>query len=186
MKFAKILHRLSLLALWPAALSAQITITGVADKTTYNNTATLTIGTQAGFDYNATLNWKPIATGVPVVVNKPDFYELRVDATNQVGGAVTSVYRRFIVLDTTRVGTEWGLPTHVPFPVIQSSPSEFVGTRLRVLTAANIPAGWPGWWMMRSTRCGPTACLPQAGKIPFNSNAVLVLDFSLPTNRPGF
>jgi hypothetical protein len=142
MKFAKILHRLSLLALWPAALSAQITITGVADKTTYNNTVTLTIGTQAGFDYNATLNWKPIATGVPVVVNKPDFYELRVDATNQVGGAVTSVYRRFIVLDTTRVGTEWGLPTHVPFPVIQSSPSEFVGTRLRVLTPANFPAGF--------------------------------------------
>jgi hypothetical protein len=142
MKLAKILRWLSVLALWPLALSAQIAVTGVADKTTYNNTVTLTVGTQAGYDYNATLNWKPIAVGMPVVVNKPDFYELRVDATNQVGGAVTSLYRRFIVLDTTRVGTEWGLPTHVPFPVIQSSSSEFVGTRLRVLTPANFPTGY--------------------------------------------
>ena len=87
MKFAKILRPLSVLALWPLALSAQINITGVADKTTYNNSVTLTVGTQAGFDYNATLNWQPIAAGGPVVVNKPDFYDLRVDATNQVGGA---------------------------------------------------------------------------------------------------
>ncbi len=142
MKCAKFVRVFAALVLSPLLLSAQITITGVADKTTYNNTVTLTVGTQAGFDYNATLNWQPIATGGPVVVNKPDFYELRVDATNQSGGAVTSLYRRFIVLDTSRVGTEWGLPPHVPFPVIQSASNEFSGARLRVLTPANFPAGY--------------------------------------------
>jgi hypothetical protein len=142
MRIAKTLCLLVALLGCASTSFAQITISGVADKTTYNNTVTLTVGTQAGYDYNATLNWQPIAVGTPVVVNKPDFYELRVDATNQVGGAVTSLYRRFIVLDTTRAGTEWGLPPHVPFPVIQSSPSEFTGARLRVLTPASFPTGY--------------------------------------------
>jgi len=136
------IHLFAVVALLSPALFAQITISGVADKQTYNNTVTLTITTQAGYDYNATLNWNPIATGVPVVVNKPDFYELRVDATNQLNSAVTSVYRRFIVLATERVNTEWGLPPHVPFPVIQSSPSEFAGARLRVLVPSDFPAGF--------------------------------------------
>ncbi len=142
MRTANVLSILGALALWPAAVSAQINVTGVADKTTYNNTVTFTVGTQAGFDYNATLNWKPIATGVPVVVNKADFYELRVDATNQVGGAVTSLYRRFIVIATERAATEWGLPPHTPFPVIQSSSNEFAGARLRVLAPTDFPTGY--------------------------------------------
>jgi len=125
----------------PHAVLAQITVTGVADKSTYNNTVTFTVATQAGYDYNATLNWQPIATGVPVTVS-PDFYELRVDATNQATSAVSSLYRRFIVVATERGGSEWGLPPHVPFPVIQSSPSEFVGARLRMLAPSSFPAGY--------------------------------------------
>ncbi len=106
------------------------------------DTVTLTISTQAGFDYDATLNWKPIALDVPVIVNKPDFYELRVNATNQVGGAVTSLYRRFIVLEPARVGTEWGLPVHTPFPVIQSCSNEFAEAHFRLLVPSSFPAGY--------------------------------------------
>src|SRR4051794_17257673 len=100
--------------------SAQISISGVTDKSTYNDTVTLTIGTVAGFNYHATLNSQSVAIGPPVIVNKPDFYELRVDATNQTTSAVTSQYLRFIVKASERVDTEWGLPPHIPFPVIQS------------------------------------------------------------------
>ncbi len=142
MKIALLFRTLLAGLFLPLAALAQITVSGVADKMTYNNTATLTVVTQAGFSYSATLNYLPIAVGAAVVVNKPDFYELRVDATNQIGGAVTSLYRRFIVLDSARLGTEWGLPAHVPFPVIQSSPSEFMGARLRVLTPTNFPSGY--------------------------------------------
>ena len=140
----KFIRLFVVLSCFAAVISAQaqFTITGVADKATYNDTVTLTIGTQAGYNYNATLNWKPVATGVAVVVNKPDFYELRVDATNTTTSAVTSQYLRFIVNASERVGTEWGLPAHVPFPVIQSSSAEFVGARLRVLTPANFPTGY--------------------------------------------
>lgn len=126
----------------PLAALAQISITGVADKTTYNDTATLTVGTQAGYSYNATLNWKPMATGVAVTLTKPDFYELRVDATNAATSAVTSQSLRFIINASERAGTESGLPPHVPFPVIQSSPAEFTGARLRLLAPTNFPAGY--------------------------------------------
>jgi hypothetical protein len=133
---------LGVCALLPASLPGQFTVTGVADKQIYNNTVTLTVGTQAGFDYSATLNWQPIAVGVPVLVNKADFYELRVDATNQVGGAVTSAYRRFIVNATERGTTEQGLPPQTPFPVIQSSPAEVAGAHLRVIAPASFPVGY--------------------------------------------
>lgn len=142
MRIANLCRFLGACALVPSALFAQITVTGVSDKTTYNNTVSFTISTQTGYDYNATLNWQPIAIGTPVVVNQPDFYELRVDATNQTTSAVTSLYRRFIVVATERVGTETGLPTHVPFPVIQSSPAEFAGAHLRILVPTNFPAGY--------------------------------------------
>jgi len=127
-----------------AALSAhaQFTISGVTDKSTYNNTATLTVNTQAGYTYSATLNYTPVAVGAAVVLNTPDFYELRVDATNSGSSAVTSEYRRFIINASQRVGTEMGIPPHVPFPVIQSSPAEFVGARLRVLTPTSFPIGY--------------------------------------------
>lgn len=127
-----------------AALSAQaqFTISGVTDKSTYNNTATLTVNTQAGYTYSATLNYRPVPVGAAVLVNIPDFYELRVDATNTGSSVVTSEYRRFIINASERVGTEMGIPPHVPFPVIQSSPAEFVGARLRVLTPVSFPIGY--------------------------------------------
>src|SRR5436190_11180504 len=109
-------------ALWPVTGFGQFTITGVTDKTTYADTATLTVNTQAGYTCSATLNNKPIAVGAPVV-STPDFYELRVNATNSGTLAVTSQYLRFIVFSSERgtpanSNTELGIPPHVPFPVI--------------------------------------------------------------------
>lgn len=143
MRIVALLRLVSACALLPSALFAQFTISGVTDKATpYNNTVTFTINTQAGYSYDATLNWNPIAVGMPVVVNQPDFYELRVNATNTTTSAVTSQYLRFIVKASERVDTEWGLPPHVPFPVIQSSASEFAGAHLRLTIPASFPVGY--------------------------------------------
>ncbi len=142
MRFAKLFCLCSAFALLPIAALAQFTIGGVTDKTAYNDTATLTVNTQAGYTYSAMLNYKSIAVGAAVVLNKPDFYELRVDATNTSSSAVTSQYLRFIINASARAGTEMGLPPHIPFPVIQSSPAEFVGARLRVLVPTNFPTGY--------------------------------------------
>lgn len=142
MKFMTLLRLVGLCLALPFVAPAQFTISGVADKTTYTDTATLTVNTQAGYTYSATLNYKPIAAGAALLVNKPDFYELRVEATNTSSSAVTSQYLRFIINAGERVGTEMGIPPHTPFPVIQSSPAEFTGARLRISVPANFPTGY--------------------------------------------
>lgn len=135
-----------LLAGWlapgPSALG-QFTITGVSDKAApYVDTVTFSIGVQSGFAYGASLNQVPIPVGVPITVNTPDFYELRVAATNVFTSAVSNRYVRFIVRSAERGSTEWGLPPHTPLPVIPSSAEEFVGARLRILAPADFPAGY--------------------------------------------
>ncbi len=121
---------------------AQFAITGVTDKAApYADAVTFTVGVQAGYSYAAELNRERIPVGVPITINAPDFYELRVTATNVFTATVTNRLVRFIVRASERSGTEWGLPPHVPSPVIPSSSSEFLGARLRVLAPAVMPEG---------------------------------------------
>jgi len=135
----------SLAALWlalalPAA--AQITVNGVADRGNYTDTVTFTVVSAAGFTDSAFLNTNSIPTGVPVTVDRPDFYELRVFRTNDIGGPVTSLYLRFLVIASEREDTEWGLPKAFAWPLITSSSNEFAGARLRLLTPSRFPAGY--------------------------------------------
>jgi hypothetical protein len=123
------------------AAHAQFTIEGVADKGVYPNTAQLRIPVQAGYSYTATLNNSNIPAGVFLTLT-PDFYELRATRTDSNSGDVTNRYLRFIVEATERGGSELGLPRHTPFPVIYSSPAEFVGSRLRLLVPTNFPSGF--------------------------------------------
>src|SRR5947208_1199076 len=126
----------------PLAALAQITVSGVTDKSTYNGTVTFTVVTQAGYTYAATLNENSVASGVAVTVNQPDYYELRVTRTETATSLVTSNLVRFIVNSSERAGTEWGLPPEVPWPVIQSSPHELTGARLRLLAPLDFPADY--------------------------------------------
>lgn len=122
---------------------AQLTVSGVADKQFYADSVTFTIPTQAGFTYAAFLNTNPVPSGVAVTVNRPDFYQLVVTRTETATSAVTNRLVRFIVRDGSREGTETGLPPHTPWPVIQSSPAEFEGARLRLMAPAAFPGGYP-------------------------------------------
>jgi len=124
------------------SVSGQITVNGVADRGNYSETVTFTVVTEAGFSYAAFLNTNSIPTGVPVTVNRPDFYELRVFRTNDTGGALSSLYLKFLVIASERSGTEWGLPRQFAWPVITSSSNEIVGGRLRLLAPSRFPAGY--------------------------------------------
>ena len=118
------LSALFVAAAWLAAASparAQFTVSGVTDKTMYNNSVTLTVVTQAGYNYAVFLNTNtlpnPVAAGVAVTVNKPDFYELFVLSTNASNPTLFSNgYVRFIVNASERLGTESGLPPQTPLP----------------------------------------------------------------------
>jgi len=125
-----------------AATQAQITITGVTDQNwNYNNSASFTVVTEAGYDYGAFLNGKPVAVGEPVGVGV-DYYELMVYRTNQTSSAVESRRLQFIVRSSERGGSESGLPAWVPYPMIPSSLAEFGGARLRLLVPSAFPEGY--------------------------------------------
>ena len=144
------LSALFVAAAWLAAASparAQFTVSGVTDKTMYNNSVTLTVVTQAGYNYAVFLNTNtlpnPVAAGVAVTVNKPDFYELFVLSTNASNPTLFSNgYVRFIVNASERLGTESGLPPQTPLPAIASSSNELAGAHLRLLAPASFPAGY--------------------------------------------
>ena len=120
MLYPKCVRMLSFLCFVAFAFTAssQITINGVADRQHYNDAVTFTIVTQPGFSYAATLNGRPVAAGVAVVVNRPDFYELAVTRTDNGNGDVTLRWVRFLVNSSERGDTEWGLPPHIPAPFV--------------------------------------------------------------------
>src|SRR5688572_12065212 len=134
----------SLGVLWLLAFpaAAQITVNGVDDRGSYSETVTFTVVEQAGFTDAAFLNTNGIPTGVPVTVNRPDFYELSVFRTNDTSGAITSLYVKFLVIASERAGTEWGLPRQFAWPMITSSSNEFAGARLRLLAPSRFPPGY--------------------------------------------
>jgi hypothetical protein len=122
---------------------SQITISGVTDKTVYANTVSFTVATQAGYSYGVFLNAQPVQAGIAITVNRPDFYDLYAWRTNQSAPFdVASTRVRFIVRDTTRGDTEWGLPPQTPMPVIQSSSNEFAGAQLRLIMPQDFPTGY--------------------------------------------
>jgi hypothetical protein len=129
-----------LLASGGSALAA-ITIDGVADKKVYADRVTFTVRSEAGYDYTATLNGEPVAVGVPVEANEPEYYELDVHRRQRSSGAQDSQLVRFIVRASERANSEWGLPPWTPYPPIDSATAEFTGARLVIVTPAQYPTG---------------------------------------------
>lgn len=123
-------------------LAAQITIDGVADKANYNDSVSYRVQTQAGFTYEAYLNAQPVPVGVFNSITRPDFYELYVVRTETTTSDVVTRMVRFLVNASARNGSEWGLPPHVPLPMVQSSSEEFSSARLRLLVPHTFPAGY--------------------------------------------
>lgn len=145
MRSLKFLRLVPVLALWLLAFSAaaQINIDGVTDKSTYSDAVTYRVQTQAGFSLVAWLNGVPVAVGVSNRLNRPDYYELQVQRTDLASSAVTTRLVRFLVHASERVGTEWGLPVQVPWPIVQSASAEFVGGQLSLMLPQDFPVGYP-------------------------------------------
>jgi hypothetical protein len=123
---------------------AQITVSGIADKQVYSDTATLTVVTQAGHSFSATLNGTPVPAGATVKVTRMDYYDLWAWRTNlSAPFDVTNVLVRFIVLASDRGTPERGLMKWTPYPHILSTSAEFAGARLHVMTPRSYPLGLP-------------------------------------------
>jgi len=137
--------QLSVPLLWLLLLgtsaSAKITIDGVADEKVYANRVSFTVRTEAGFDYSAELNGEPVATGVPVLVDEPDYYQLSVRQRDLPAGTEETSLIQFIVRATDRGNSEWGLPPWTPYPTIASAAAEFTDAQLEIVAPAEYPPG---------------------------------------------
>lgn len=124
--------------------SAQLSITGVADKSTYSATATFTVVVQAGYSYGAALNGSPVPVGAAVTVTRMDYYDLQAWRTNlSAPFDVTNLLVRFIVIASDRGAPEKGLIKWTPYPLIRSTAAEWAGAELQIMTPRDYPAGLP-------------------------------------------
>jgi hypothetical protein len=120
---------------------AQITVTGIADQTVYDDDATFRVPAVAGYEYTALLNGEPVAVNAQVTVAAADYYELAVSRRNTTSGAVENLTLQFIVRSTERGNSEWGLTPWVPFPPIPSAAAEFAGATVKLVAPRVYPRG---------------------------------------------
>ena len=134
---------LSTLCCLPAAHAA-ITVSGVADKTKYDNSVTVTITADPNaVTTTATLDGAPMEVGSGVLVNSIRYHELKAESRDAGNVLLDSKTVRFIVRNSTRNGSEDGIPTHTPFRTVNDAPSAFTGGVLKVIAPAAWPAGLP-------------------------------------------
>jgi hypothetical protein len=121
----------------------KITVEGVSDKQVYANAVTFRVPAEAGYDITATLNGESAAVGADVRVDQPDYYELYVVKRNTATQNQETLLIRFIVKDSSRGDSEWGLAPWTPYPDIPSAAAEFAGATLHITMPRSYPAGLP-------------------------------------------
>ena len=122
-----------------------ITISGIADKTKYNNTATFTVTADpSAVTTTATLDGAPTTVGSAVTVTAISYHELKAESRTAGNVLVESKLIRFIVRDNAvRGDTESGIPAFTPYRTVNDAPSAFAAGTLKVIAPAAWPAGLP-------------------------------------------
>ena len=123
------------------ALTAQIVVEGIADRSIANAPVTFRVPPLAGSERVATLDGISVPLGTAVQVTAPDYHELRVAQLDATGAPVETRLLRFIVRAADRGDSEWGLPPWTPPPIVPASTEELAAARLRLITPAAFPAG---------------------------------------------
>ena len=121
-------------------LGAGIVIYGVSDQGIYSDSVDFGVQTNVGWNYEATLNGVPITVGgVSHTVDRMDYYELLIQASEQTSGRVTNAFVRFIVRSSWRNDSETGLSQWTPYPAVRSTASELIGATLHLVAPQNYP-----------------------------------------------
>ncbi len=129
------------LVAWADAGLAQTFVDGLADRKVYANRVSFVVGSQENFEISAELNGEAIATDVSVEVDEADYYELWVHRRDLAWDIEETGRIRFIIRDTGRGNSEWGLPPWTPYPSIASAAAEFADAHLRIVAPAEFPLG---------------------------------------------
>lgn len=123
------------------SLSAAITVTGLTDKTRYDDSVTFTVVADAGYTTTAAVDGQPIATGVPVTVNSVRYHVLNAQRQPTGGGATETLALGFIVRNSVRITTEDGIPSFTPPPLVDDAPSAFASAALTIIAPPQFPQG---------------------------------------------
>ena len=87
-----------------ASAQTPFNVTGILDKTVYNDSVTLNVVTEPGYTYALYLNGTNMAAGGAYTIRHPDFYQVQAFRTNvSTGAAVTNRYFRIIVMDKGKI-----------------------------------------------------------------------------------
>ncbi len=132
---------LSAIAVHPAP--STIPVEGLLERQVYTDAVEFRIPGQPGYEYACWLDNKPLQTNVLHRISAVDYHELRIQTTRLTDLRIEERTLPFIIRSSERNNSEWGLPPWTPFPVINSSPAEFSGRRLRVIGPAAMPRDYP-------------------------------------------
>ena len=133
---------------WPVVLItavtagwAQIQVQGVTDREVYANRVSFVVPSEEGFEITATLNEEAIDLDTSITVDQADYYELRVTRQDLISGTQEMELLHFIIRDSARGNSEWGLTPWVPYRSVVSAAGEFSGADLKIVTPAAFPLG---------------------------------------------
>lgn len=118
---------------------AAVTVEGLTSRTVYTDQVRFRVPPEPGTTDAATLNGQSVAVDDWVTVVLADYYDLVIRRKTTATGAVEERRFQFIVRDSTRGNSEWGLRPWTPPPVVNAAPEELAEARLRLLA----PAAWP-------------------------------------------
>ena len=173
-----------------SSVFAQITVSGLADKSVYADQVTFTIPQTAGWTYDARVDGVAVSVGSVVSIRDVDYHELLVARTNNLTSAVETAAYRFIVRSSERGSTENGLPPWTPPPSIPSAAAEFAGARLQLITPAAFPTNHPipvvAWVLSQAGHAvRANGALEAAGHPTIQIKRGVGSGFLTPTHPPG-
>ncbi len=127
---------------------SEIVVNSLSDKSTYVDRVGFRIELEDQYDYEATLDGESIN---PVFWQfaGPGYHQFSVTRVNRNSGQKETRLYRFVVQDSVRGNSEWGLAPWTPRPIIPSAPAEFEGAQIELVYPRRIPPGFPlpmiGW-----------------------------------------
>jgi len=132
-----------ILLVLPQSSWSAITVNGISDEEVEANEVNFSIPSEAGFTIEATLNDSPVALDTNIEITTPGYYELDLTKTNDSDLTEESETIQFIVRDSSRGNSEWGLINWTPYPTLDSAPGAFSNANLEFITPRNLPQGFP-------------------------------------------
>ena len=123
-------------------LRAEIIVNGLRDKATYVNLVGYRVKLEEGFRYDAWLDDRRVAPQFWQFASQ-GYHQFRVSRTHIETQNLEMRTYRFVVQDSVRGNSEWGLRPWTPHPLVDSSIAEFQDARLELIYPKSIPKGIP-------------------------------------------